>query len=113
MEAFDRWQQPGDQAENQPYTFFNGVILNNITRNQESQLAFNGNGSFIKLRNVSLSYALPDSIIDKWGLDLFKVNLQGQNLFTITNYRGLDPETLSISSIPRLRRILLGLQLKF
>ncbi|MFC4096182.1 SusC/RagA family TonB-linked outer membrane protein [Euzebyella saccharophila] len=49
-------------------------------------------GSFIKLRNISLSYALPNSITEKLGMESLKFTLSGQNLWFITDYETFDPE---------------------
>jgi len=49
-------------------------------------------GSFIKLRNISLAYNLPNSITDKLGLQELKLTLSGQNLWFITDYETFDPE---------------------
>lgn len=49
-------------------------------------------GSFIKLRNISLAYKLPNSIIDKLGMQELKVTLSGQNLWFITDFETFDPE---------------------
>lgn len=49
-------------------------------------------GSFIKLRNISLSYALPNSFVDKLGMEELKVSLSGQNLWFITDFETFDPE---------------------
>jgi hypothetical protein len=64
--------------------------------------------SFIRLRNVSLSYSLPHTLIKKWRLKDFSVYAHGQNLLTLTKYKGLDPEIQSVSSLPLLRVITLG-----
>ena len=47
-------------------------------------------GSFLKLDNISLSYSFDVSRIEQ--IRKLRVYLTGQNLFTITNYTGLDPE---------------------
>ncbi|NNE75909.1 MAG: SusC/RagA family TonB-linked outer membrane protein, partial [Pricia sp.] len=49
-------------------------------------------GSFIKLRNISLGYSLPNSITDKLGMEELRVTLSGQNLWFITDYETFDPE---------------------
>ncbi|WP_149276671.1 SusC/RagA family TonB-linked outer membrane protein [Pareuzebyella sediminis] len=49
-------------------------------------------GSFIKLRNISLAYSLPSSITDKLGMESLKFTLSGQNLWFITDYETFDPE---------------------
>ena len=52
-------------------------------------------GSFIRLRNISLGYTLNSNILNKIGLSSARLYLSGQNLLTITNYSGFDPELSS------------------
>ncbi len=49
-------------------------------------------GSFVKLRNISLAYSLPNSITEKLGMQSLKFTLSGQNLWFITDYETFDPE---------------------
>ena len=49
-------------------------------------------GSYLRIRNIQLSYSLPKAIIAKIGLANAQVYLQGTNLFTFTKYTGLDPD---------------------
>ena len=48
--------------------------------------------SYIRLKQVTLSYNLPSNLLNKMFLDNAKVYVQGINLLTFTNYTGLDPE---------------------
>lgn len=50
------------------------------------------NGSFIKLKNVSIGYSLPTSLINRFAITRLRIYVSSQNLFTITEYTGLDPE---------------------
>jgi TonB-linked SusC/RagA family outer membrane protein len=68
--------------------------------------------SFIRLKNVSLSYTLPTKWISKNGGQSVRIYAQAQNLFTITNYEGFDPESQGIAT-PPLRTITGGLQFTF
>nr|WP_233174060.1 hypothetical protein [Pedobacter sp. ASV19] len=68
--------------------------------------------SFIRLKNVSLSYTLPTRWISKTNGASLRVYTQGQNLFTITNYKGYDPESQGVAT-PPLRTITAGLQFTF
>lgn len=52
-------------------------------------------GSYLRLKNVMLSYDLPAGLLSKIGVGSFKVYVSGQNLLTITNYSGFDPEVNS------------------
>ena len=49
-------------------------------------------GSFIKLRNVSLGYNFPESIVEKLGMEKLRLSVSGQNLFFITDFPTFDPE---------------------
>lgn len=50
------------------------------------------NGSYLRLQNVSLSYSAPQSLLSKLKVSNLKIILSAQNVFTITNYSGYDPE---------------------
>ena len=52
-------------------------------------------GSYIRLRKVSLKYTLPQKITEKLSIDQAKVYVSANNLFTITNYSGFNPEVSS------------------
>jgi hypothetical protein len=49
-------------------------------------------GGYLRLRNLSLGYSIPASALDRFNISKFRIYLQAQNLFTITDYTGLDPE---------------------
>lgn len=68
--------------------------------------------SFLRLKNVSLSYSLPEKITKRLKMDRCNLYLRGQNCFTITNYQGLDPETLNDFGhvLPPLRMYMFGIQ---
>ncbi|WP_449406350.1 SusC/RagA family TonB-linked outer membrane protein [Parabacteroides timonensis] len=50
-------------------------------------------GNYLKLSNLALGYTLPKSILSAINITKVRVYAQAQNLFTITGYSGLDPET--------------------
>lgn len=82
----DRWQQPGDVAS-RPQALLGG----NLNANQTST-RYLEDGSYIRLRNITLGYTLPTSILSKAKLAGVRVFVQGTNLWTATNYTGFDPE---------------------
>jgi hypothetical protein len=55
--------------------------------------AYLEDASFVKLREVSLAYQLPGTLVDRIGLSALTVELGGRNLVTWTDYTGYDPET--------------------
>ena len=69
--------------------------------------------SFLRLRNITLGYTIPESAIKGANLRLF---LSAENLFTITNYSGLDPEVggkgLDTGQYPVSKTFSVGLSLK-
>lgn len=78
-------------------------------------------GSYVKMKYLKLSYALPRQIIQKAGLQNLSVYAQVENLFTITGYTGLDPELLpgeygariDNGAYPRPRTFTVGLSFQF
>ena len=49
-------------------------------------------GSFVRLQNASISYALPTTLVNRAWLRSARIFISGQNLLLWTNYRGYDPE---------------------
>jgi TonB-dependent starch-binding outer membrane protein SusC len=105
------WRNPGDITEiprADPSVYF----LDNTTR-------FVENGSYWRLRNVQVSYNLPRSILQKIKVANLRVFIQGQNLVTITKYRGYDPEVFGGGSLnagaqyPSLKTVTAGINLGF
>ena len=59
---------------------------------RELSTRFIEDGSYIRLKNISLGYTLPTKLIEKVGLSNARLSFSAQNLLTFTNYSGLDPE---------------------
>jgi len=49
-------------------------------------------GSYFRFKNIQLTYNLPKTLASKIGMNGVRIYVQGQNLITITNYSGMDPE---------------------
>jgi len=49
-------------------------------------------GSYVRLRNLTFGYSLPTNIINRLGMNNFRIYLSGQNVFTLTDYPGFNPE---------------------
>lgn len=107
----ERWQKVGDDKPIQKFSSsFNSIQP--ATYASASQNAYT-DASYIRFKNVTISYQVPSVVKKKLRVQSAKVYLQGQNLLTLTNYKGLDPETRSSSSLPPLRVIVLGFQIFF
>ena len=79
-------------------------------------------GSFLRLRNLQIGYLIPEKITGKAGIKKFRVYAAGNNLATLTRYRGFDPDFNSGSSLtggvdlgfyPQARSIMFGLELTY
>ncbi|MFP4291814.1 MAG: SusC/RagA family TonB-linked outer membrane protein, partial [Cyclobacteriaceae bacterium] len=73
-------------------------------------------GSFIKLRNVTLGYNLPQALTQKIGLSRLRLYASGQNLWFASEYDTFDPENdddIEIGDIPTNRLILFGINASF
>lgn len=67
--------------------------------------------SFIRLKNLSFSYNLPEGVIKKWHLSSFRIYVLGQNLWTITGYKVGDPEMQTYTRTPPVKTFTGGLQI--
>lgn len=69
--------------------------------------------SFVRIKDVSLSYDLPLTLLGKLGLNKLKLYVTARNLFTFTDWRGLDPELADQEAIPLQKEFVFGLNLGF
>ncbi len=53
------------------------------------------NGSFLKMRSLVLGYTIPGSKLRRYGIGSLRIYFQAANLFTLTGYKGLDPELIN------------------
>lgn len=109
--AWDYWKEPGDIAR---YPRLDAMKTSNIQF--DSRLL--EKASFLRLKNVQLSYTLPSHIMQKTKfIKGLKVWVGGRNLWTITGYNGLDPEVAESQSdvdiYPNTRQYTFGLEFKF
>jgi TonB-dependent starch-binding outer membrane protein SusC len=79
-------------------------------------------GTYFRIRNITLGYTLPKSILEKIGLSTLRLYLTGMNPFTFTNYNGYDPEVggngistrgVDSGNYPVTRKFVFGAQVKF
>ena len=95
--------------------------LNDLIRPNISD-RFIEDGSYLRLKNIQLGYSVPVSILDRIKVRKLRVYVSAQNLFTITDYSGLDPEIGAFNALeigidrgfyPQARTFLGGLSLTF
>jgi TonB-dependent starch-binding outer membrane protein SusC len=104
------WTGTGQQAQIQAYTTgFNNDAVNSFYQYVGSDAVFT-DASYLRLKNISLTYTLPESL--HLGINC-QVYAQAQNLLTFTKYKYADPETQFSGYLPPLRIISLGARLTF
>ncbi len=109
--VLQRWQNPGDNTSIQRFT---SAGFSTAAGNTYSEFEYSDglivNGSFVRLKNVNLSYTLPKTFVQHLGVTSAQVYFTADNLFTVTPYVGGDPE-IGGSALPPLRTLLIGLNL--
>ncbi len=106
------WKKPGDVTD-----------IPRITDGLKSS-RFIENGSFLRIKNVTLGYTLSKDLLKKLWLKSARIYVSGQNLYTFTAYTGMDPEVNYYSTdniimgtdfftYPQSRTILVGLNIGF
>tara|TARA_R110002051_G_scaffold63132_5_gene114914 strand:- start:12208 stop:15195 length:2988 start_codon:yes stop_codon:yes gene_type:complete len=110
VDLLERWQQIGDNSPIMLATASLNPSFFDAFSNQRFSNAAVSDASFVRLRNISLTYNLPKPLKNGMNISMY---VQGQNLLTITGYDGPDPEQTSQSILPPLRQLTLGLQLSF
>ncbi|NGY37226.1 SusC/RagA family TonB-linked outer membrane protein [Flavobacterium sp. XN-5] len=108
--VLDHWQEPGDTH---PYQVYSSGVKSAIqranTRHAQSDAGIS-DASYIRLKNISLSYDVPERWTKKMKL---RFSLQGQNMLTFTKYKGADPEFRTAGFLPPLRIYTSSLQINF
>ena len=86
---FNRWKGPGDTGAT-----FRGIDFNNQYRAVRNQPIdrFIEDGSYLRVKNLTLGYRLPKHLLDRWNIQSARVYATANNLLTITDYSGYDPE---------------------
>lgn len=114
MPEWSRWEKPGDNATH-PIAKYNNRDQGNLA----SSRYLEGN-DFLRLRSLSFGYNLK---LNHYGLKNLRVFFNGENLFVITNYSGVDPEipandgavllSTGPAVYPAVRKYMFGLNVSF
>lgn len=85
IDQLRRWRNPGDITDVPQARFYysNGVSASS---------RYTENGSYVRLKTMTLGYNLPASVIKKLKLSSARIYVSGVNLLTFTDYTGWDPE---------------------
>lgn len=117
-DALNRWREQGD------ITDYPAPVRNDPMRNEYLRVSdrWIEDGSYLRVKNVTLAYTVPNAITRKAGISKLRAYVTGENLLTFTHYTGYDPEVNSYSGLqigvdegayPMSRTIIFGLNLEF
>lgn len=97
-----------------------------FSSNQAANSYYLEDGSYLRAKNIQLSYSLSDTWLSNHGLGKARIYLQATNVFTLTKYSGLDPELgessvpgnktangVDVGNYPMVRQFLVGVNLSF
>ena len=105
-DVLNEWKEPGDITDIPAY----GNVMQFDTHLLE-------NASFLRLKNISLSYILPKNwLLPTKVIQGVRIMATARNLFTITNYKGADPEldtNLTYGAYPNTKQFTIGAELTF
>lgn len=119
--VLNRWRKQGD-ITNIPRAFYGSNSVSGAA-NTDCSSRYVEDGSFLRVKNVTIGYNFPDFLANKLKVTSLRVYAMAQNLYTFTNYSGLDPEnqnsgggsTLGVDYLtqPQPRVFTVGLNLGF
>ena len=119
QKGWSRWEKPGDIATH-PRALYNNQDKGNLASSRYLE-----SSDYLKLRSLTLGYNFD---LKKYGIQTLRLSVSGENLFTITDYSGVDPElpagtndkgVLSVTNTggtsvyPAVRKFMLGVNLTF
>jgi len=109
--VLDRWRGEGT-SNSMPRAVYSDPNMN--VRHSDR---FIEDGSYLRLKNLTLGYTLPTDLSRKAYLSNARLYLSAQNLFTLTRYSGFDPEVgaggVDLGTYPVTRTVSLGLNIQF
>jgi hypothetical protein len=116
VNQLEYWKQPGDLVSH-PMPYESGARPggSNYVSQSTRQLS---DGSYIRLKQVTLNFAVPPTLSQRIGIAQANVFVQGLNLATLTKFNGIDPEansvgTSSFATFPNSQQISAGINLNF
>jgi TonB-linked SusC/RagA family outer membrane protein len=93
----------------------NEWYANNLIAGAMDGISFSGNpenAGFIRIKDVSLTYDIPQKLLDRIKIGSLQVYISGRNLYTFTKWKGLDPELDEQRAIPLQKDFVFGINIK-
>jgi TonB-linked SusC/RagA family outer membrane protein len=114
VQALNYWKHPGDHTELQTLTSSYGSQAYTAVSHFTSSSGAYSNDTYMRLKTLSLSYAVPDNLLKKVHIRDLRIYANAQNLLTFTNYKVADPEQFNdYTAFPLQRIVACGLSFNF
>lgn len=113
--AYDHYFYDPDNPNDPRTNIISGnprLTLNRYQNAQTSTLHLE-NGNYLKLKNLSLGYTLPKTIVKKIYANNIRLFVSGENLLTITKFKGMDPEMGKAMGYALMRQYAFGVNVTF
>jgi hypothetical protein len=81
--------------------------------NLQASTRFLFKGDYLKLKNLTVGYTIPKFITNKFTIQSFRVYFSGENLLTITDFPGQDPELGAYPTYTSVRNLAFGVNITF
>jgi len=109
---YDLYKQTNGKIATRTFGYnTDGTAYNSFVKYVQSDAVLS-DGAYLRFKNVAFSYTFKDTWIKHLKMSSARLYLQGQNLFTLTKFKGYDPESPA-SNIPPLRTIIAGVNFSF
>ncbi|WP_304136580.1 SusC/RagA family TonB-linked outer membrane protein [Mesonia mobilis] len=116
--VLNRWRQPGD------ITDIPRVNTEGSTDNSRLSNRYVEDGSYLRFKAVTFSYNFKQNALDKLHLNALKFYVTGENLITLTDYSGFDPQVnafggdnavqgVDFGTYPQTRNVIFGMNVRF
>ncbi|WP_262248970.1 SusC/RagA family TonB-linked outer membrane protein [Parapedobacter soli] len=109
--VLDRWNGEGSS------TVMPRAVFNDPNKNTRVSDRFLEDGSYLRVKNVTLGYTLPNALSHKARISAVRLYVSAHNLWTITTYSGFDPEVpangIDLNVYPVMRTLSAGINLSF
>jgi hypothetical protein len=106
------WKTAGQVTSYQVLSAQQGQTITSAQDFIQSSGAYS-DASYIRVKTIAFSYALPTGLLKKLSVQNLRIYVSAQNLFTISDYKGNDPETQNFYGVPPLKTISCGIQTTF
>ncbi len=111
IDNYNSWQKPGDITDVPRF------VINNTDLGNNQSTRFLYDGSFMRVKNITLGYSLKKNWLETIHLSNVRVYLMAENPFTLAKHKGMDPESaltgLTDNDIPNVKTFTLGLNVGF